>query len=326
MQARSEASKVKTQKEIFFEGISLEDKSDAMKKVKTGAKSMGKDVQSSSSPLLKHRVANPAKYTLPTKFNGPVPQREVRTVLRTLIHSPRPTQINTLNNISLPNINIQTNLSIVGQKASVDAHALSLLPNDIPNLPTPAFPIEILGDGNCLARCGSIYAYGVSCYHLDIRLRVAMELIIHQEMYMDVDYLSRGLPQGQCLTPEQVAKFSGRQSDRDLTNAETLDTYRQDLHLVLKPKEFMAFWSVFALASVLKHPIFLVYPNKGMATVRKHTHRLILPREAGPSDQCYPIFLMWTSRRDDMPEEYWQPNHFAPILPTMYSEKVLDLR
>jgi hypothetical protein len=262
---------------------------------------------------------------LPTKYKGPVPQRDVKKLFQALIHSPREIQISTINNVFLSEIDIRTDLSIVGLKATVDASALPQVPEDIPDLPKLAMPIIVDGDGNCLARCGSILAYGAECYHLDIRLRIAIEMIIHQDQYLDADFLSKGLPTGHRLTPAQVAHFSGNYTGNVLTEEEVQVVYRNELHQVMKPNEFMGLWQIFALASVLKHPIFSVYPEKGNRSVRQDLHRLILPRETIKSTPL-PVFVMWTSAREDMTEEYWTPNHFVVILPTVYSHRALNTR
>ena len=103
------------------------------------------------------------------KYHGPVPQKDVSQIMKDLI---RPKQID------LPEIKCRTDLSVTGLGASADGFALKLMPDDVPDLPRHAFPIFVGGDDNCLSRCGSLLAYGSEMYHLDIRLRIAIEFIL----------------------------------------------------------------------------------------------------------------------------------------------------
>uniref|UniRef100_A0A8W8LLN3 Uncharacterized protein n=1 Tax=Magallana gigas TaxID=29159 RepID=A0A8W8LLN3_MAGGI len=58
-------------------------------------------------------------------------------------------------------------VTITTHKRTVDKASMSLVPNDdgLENL----FPCLIYGDGKCLPRCGSLFAYGTENKHLDIR-------------------------------------------------------------------------------------------------------------------------------------------------------------
>jgi hypothetical protein len=80
---------------------------------------------------------------------------------------------------------------------------------------------------------------------------------------------------------------------------------------VRKPKPFMGIWQMFALSSVMRRPIFSVYPKRGNPVVRKDLHRRIEPREKISNK---PLYIKWTSTRQDMTYTYWVPNHFVPVL------------
>lgn len=66
-------------------------------------------------------------------------------------------------------------VTITTHKRTVDKASMSLVPNDdgLENL----FPCLIYGDGNCLPRCGSLFAYGTENKHLDIRARIVLHLV-----------------------------------------------------------------------------------------------------------------------------------------------------
>jgi hypothetical protein len=281
--------------------------------------------QKTAMPKKKSQVikqqAIPAMPSMTRNYNGPITQTEVKKIMAELIHSPHQLQIETAKHIEFQKVVPRTDLSVTSLKAEVDATALSLLPTDIPSVQPLSFPIVIEGDGNCLSRCGSILAYGSPAYHMDIRLRIAVELILHRELYLQTDYLSRGLPDGQVLTAKCVAQFSDEYQGQKLDKPTVEKILQAEIHQVLKPKEYMGLWQLMALASVLKQPITSVYPMRGNPSVRRDMHRVILPREALPLSKQAPACIMWTSARNDMNERNWVPNHFCLVLPMLCQRK-----
>ena len=258
---------------------------------------------------------------------GPMPSKEVMSLMRALIHSPRNIQLSTIKNIGYSEITAKQDLNILCLHASIDSSALALMPNDIPVITRAVFPILVKGDGNCLPRVGSLLAYGSENHHLDIRLRIATELIQFQDNYLDTDYLSRGLPKGQKLYPSGVALFSDLVQSTFMDREDTRSIYQKEIHQILKAKEFMGLWQVFALASVLKTPIFSIYPERGNPNVRKDLNRLILPRETtDETETMTPALVMWSSCREDMQDEYWVPNHFCLVLPVSGTLQLKDFR
>jgi hypothetical protein len=149
---------------------------------------------------------------------------------------------------------------------------------------------------------------------MDIRLRIAVELMTHRELYLDANYLSKGLQEGQTLTAKTVAQFSDRYKGQFLDEDTVNEIYQQEIHQVLRPQEFMGVWQLFALSSVLSIPIVSIYPNKS-PSVRKDLHRIILPRSQSSSLLNKPAYIMWSSARKDMQDAFWVPNHFCPVLP-----------
>jgi hypothetical protein len=86
--------------------------------------------------------------------------------------------------IQLPDIPKKTTeVSILTHKRTIDKLSLSLVPddNDLQDL----FPGLIYGDGNCLPRCGSLFAYGTEENHIEIRKRIVLHLVQHKEVYLN---------------------------------------------------------------------------------------------------------------------------------------------
>jgi hypothetical protein len=246
--------------------------------------------------------------------------RTVRKLLQALIHSPFHIQVTTASAIQLNDVQIHKELSIVKLKASVDEAAYSLMPDDVPsNVCTPgrpSFPIVVEGDGNCFSRVGSIILYGTESHHLEVRLRIAIEMIMFRDLYLDEEHLSKGLPDKQRLTPAMVAQFSDNYTMQPLDDINVQTIYLKEVHQVLKPFEYMGTWQLFALASVLKTPIFSAYPHRGNPNVRRDLHRFIMPREIEDTETKPPVIL-WSSCRSDMNDHHWVPNHVTLMLPVM---------
>ncbi|WAR14789.1 hypothetical protein MAR_004894 [Mya arenaria] len=101
-------------------------------------------------------------------------------------------------------------------------------------------------------------------------------------------------------------------NEREMTNENIKSIYRKEILSITKDKSFMSIWQVHALSSVLKTPIQSVYPELGNRNVRKDMHKLIKP--VSGTNKEPPVFVMWTSNRDDMTPLHWVPNHFVPLL------------
>ena len=250
--------------------------------------------------------------------NGPLPAKQAKQLMKAMIHAPFHIQVSTASNIVFAEVSVREDLTVAGLKAMIDANALDLMPDDLPsNVCTQgvtSFPIVIDGDGNCLAKVGSLLLYGCETYHTEVRLRIATELILFMECYLDEDFLSAGLPANRRLTPAMVAQFSDSYVGEQLTSEAIKAIFLKEIHQVLRLGDFMGTWQVFALASILKVKLFSAYPKRGNASVRRDLHRVIMPREVSKPDAKMPV-VMWSSCRSDMTDEHWVPNHFTVILP-----------
>ena len=79
----------------------------------------------------------------------------------------------------------------------IDDIALHFLPKDSP---TGYLPVKNFGDCNCFAQAISQFLYGTENYHLEVRIRIVLEAVRNKYLYLDQDFLSKGLLQ----TPDRL--------------------------------------------------------------------------------------------------------------------------
>ena len=221
-----------------------------------------------------------------------------------------------------------TNRSIDNDKLLVDCQALKIFPLDVPG--PRSYPATVRADGDCLPGCGSVYAFGSDQHPAEIRVHIVHELALHEEYYLTEDNLRKG----HSRDKKHKVKNSFRMYSEEYLpgiqlNEKTIRTvFEHEVMKISKQKTYMGIWQIFALASVLKRPVFSAYPCLGNPTVRADLHRLVLPRldpnisttsalDAHDDKEVHqtPLVVMWTSTRNDMTNQNWVPNHFVPAVP-----------
>ena len=131
--------------------------------------------------------------------------------------------------------------------------------------------LEVLGDGNCLFNSLSVIVCGNESRSFELRLRCALELILHKEYY--TNYYSNNFFHMVSLSYEEACK-----------NA-------------VKNGSFSSVWLLHAAAGVLQQPIHSVYPNiNGIldktALILNH---ILLPKKGLQKKKIYlyNVVLMW---------------------------------
>ena len=72
----------------------------------------------------------------------------------------------------------------------MDKYASSLYPDDgLENMTA----VKVYGDGNCLPRCGSLLLFGNEDAHVEIRVRTQVELLHHEDFYLEERNLRKGM-------------------------------------------------------------------------------------------------------------------------------------
>ncbi|CAC5390284.1 unnamed protein product [Mytilus coruscus] len=201
------------------------------------------------------------------------------------------------------------------QRMEVDAKAMDNYPDDVPDT-RALYPCKVSSDGNCLPSCGSVFAHKSEFKASEIRLRIVIELVQNEHLYLDNNFLLKGTTN--TKSSKNLPTIYAQYSDMYLPGIHLTENiirsiYQKEIMKIRLEKTYMGIWQIHALSSVLCTPIYSVYPKLGNPNVRQDLNRLILPREYKHKQ---PIYIFWTSTRSaDMNNEHWVPNHFVPILP-----------
>jgi hypothetical protein len=190
---------------------------------------------------------------------------------------------------------------VVGDLSDDDV-AQAYLPSDVPEGRTP---VTCRGDGNCLFRAASLCVTGRQGLHIELRCRVAMELILNAKRYVDDNYLRLGrYDRDYAHKPSDVYWWVSSRSDRkcSLEAVVAVGKYTREA------KKYSCAYSMIALTNVLERPVCSVYPEDIRGSNRKDFNRLFLPYN--PRFRARkPIFMMWTPSF-----EGHSVNHVVPLL------------
>ena len=104
--------------------------------------------------------------------------------------------------------------------------------------------------------------------------------------------------------------------------------FQMELRKIKVNYSFMGMWQIHALSSVLKVPIYSIYPHKSSPEISRDLNRLVLLRQS--SSNMKPVYIFWTTTRDsEMVCEHWAPNHFLPCIPidenSVYSPRTINI-
>lgn len=191
-------------------------------------------------------------------------------------------------------------------------------------------PVRVVGDGNCLPRAVSVLAFGNENRHQELRARITIELAIHEDTYINPAYLKIGTSMATISAnkiPVSYAMYSDMYTAGDvITPAVVKRIFQKEVMNICKINTYMGIWQIHGLASVIKRPVFSVYPNLGHINVRRDLNRIVTPRNMTDENiNSSPVHIMWSSTRMDMTTQHWVPNHFVPLLPMMPAVDVVQL-
>lgn len=195
-----------------------------------------------------------------------------------------------------------------------DCLAKLLIPEDVPeklNAKTSK------GDGNCLYNSASLVIYGSDTLAPILRLLVAGELFLNAKYYATHPRFST-LSGKTTFHPGSLFAVSLSCDHHDLRQRENV--IRKEAIETCRQGKWAALVQIMALASVLRRPVFSVYPLASKA-LRPLLHGKIFPRESvqlrypAPTDRTVYIMFSRDSSLSSIPGVGFNPNHFVPLFP-----------
>ena len=159
--------------------------------------------------------------------------------------------------------------------------------------PPDHYAKRTLGDGNCLARSLSAAAFGTEDYHVELRVRLAMELALRKHTYLSPEY-----------GPDLLAFLH---ASGDFNAVPTLEmAYECEVLTTVANSKHMGLWHLMAAANVLETDIKSIFPAPNI-----HMNRVFKPDGAAAR---FPIYVQWTSTHDIPVDATWSANHVVSVV------------
>lgn len=174
-----------------------------------------------------------------------------------------------------------------------------------PDVPSGLVPLEIWPDGNCLFSVCSLFAFATQTRHMEMRVRIIVEIVSHIHDYLDATWMLRG----HNNDPVYMEKISMYTEDGNSVE----DRVKKHVFNARYDGQYASIFHIAAAAVVLGRPLYSIYPVYGGHTVRGDINRIFLPRENSSRE---PGYLLWSSTSGVNEEpKTWKPNHFVILLP-----------
>lgn len=207
------------------------------------------------------------------------------------------------------------NLHLNFSNLKIDELALGMLPTDVPSLPQNAVTLKASPDGNCLFHSVSILLVGNQTLSGVLRQETADKLMQYLEYFSNhpafVEAMTDMRRSADQLFPNIVSRNSAVfYHDHGNDKLKTVELEAESLE---DDGFYGSMLALYALAEVVKRPIFSIYPNVKVYRLRPLFHRLIVPAEVSVNE---PIHLLWmrSNSLDGNNQFDNNPNHFVPVV------------
>ncbi|CAG2243573.1 unnamed protein product [Mytilus edulis] len=155
-------------------------------------------------------------------------------------------------------------VNIMDQRMEVDAKAMDNYPDDVPDT-RALFPCKVSSDGNCLPSCGSVFAHKSEFKASEIRLRIVIEIVQNEHLYLDNNFLLKGTTN--TKSSKNLPAIYAQYSDMYLPGIHLTENiirsiYQKEIMKIRLDKTYMGIWQIHALSSVLCTPIYSVSKPK----------------------------------------------------------------
>ncbi|KAK7907276.1 hypothetical protein WMY93_015888 [Mugilogobius chulae] len=188
--------------------------------------------------------------------------------------------------------------------AGVDPLAHGLYPSDAPG---GLLPLSCRGEGNMLFDAVSMLLVGNTGLSLELQVRTVLEMAMWKRYYLS------GMIDSKMML--QAVRFGlCAEETEDMLNlpVNVLEAiFDADVKASCFPGSYANMWHVYALASVLQHNIFSIYPMFNHK-IRPYFHRLIRPRTWPKDSQIQTLHIMWSGKLQS--ETIFRPDHFVALV------------
>ena len=137
-------------------------------------------------------------------------------------------------------------------------------------------PMQIPAYSDYLPTTTSYYMHGNADHHVEARVRIAAELAVHEDLYLDDNFLAKGISDSTSRSTKYATFSDLYQPSTNLSSTEIHRWFQEETISVVKPGEYMGIWQIHAISSVLGARVKSVYPGMGNVT-HDHNH-LVVPR------------------------------------------------
>jgi hypothetical protein len=194
------------------------------------------------------------------------------------------------------------NENLMFSASDVDKEAVKILRIYQPAMNADFRPLTTIGDGNCLYRSVSKALTGVEEYHVLLRLKTAIEMILNRSSY------DTGLPKNDFLNEFTIS--TSPYADL-VQRAMTIYAYCEMAHL-------------YAISAALKQPIQSYYPPQQIREMSDAFTRTVRGRDV--DQRLHPkVTIMWTTMRAPEFRIDFNSNHFVPLVSLAHCCDILGL-
>ncbi|XP_008565742.1 PREDICTED: vertnin [Galeopterus variegatus] len=188
------------------------------------------------------------------------------------------------------------------QVLEVDSVALSLYPEDAP---PNMLPLVCKGEGSLLFEAASMLLWGDVDLSLELRARTVVEMLLHRHYYLQGMIDSKVMLQAvrYSLCSEESPEMTS------LPSATLEAIFDADVKATCFPSSFSNVWHLYALASVLQHNIYSIYPMRNLK-IRPYFNRVIRPRRCDHMPST--LHIMWAGQ--PLTSRLYRHQYFAPVV------------
>ncbi|MEW8547997.1 MAG: hypothetical protein AB2693_31215 [Candidatus Thiodiazotropha sp.] len=188
---------------------------------------------------------------------------------------------------------------ILHSKTQVDQNSVQILNMFHPVMNTDVYPLQTVGDGNCLYRAASLALTGSQEYHTLLRLKTAIEVIQNRQSY-DTKKKHNDFLNGTRIVTSDYQKL--------VKDVVTKNTYAEMAHM-------------YALSASLGFGIHSYYPPQLNSELSSAFTRDVYGRKIEPGSNCK-LSVMWTSAIVPRIPKDFRVNHFVPLVPKQSSVSI----